>query len=269
MNDLTRNPEYDELVNTIKILEIELANLVHDRDILIYHTCPNLQVDYMLKIGKLEYAVFEYQCKLLRAKRKFEIIQSFLNREQQFSVEEIEKQLDKEYQEYAKKLNEKYQEIENARLKKSVAGKILSKDETAELKKLYTQIVKKLHPDINPNTTHEQHLQFNDAVNAYKNGSLSELRIIHLLVEKMSFVAEESTMDKLLTRKSLLLNEKEYLQNEIQKIKNTFPYNIKKLLLDEDLLQSKINELSTLLNDYTEQYKAIENHLKDISKNYE
>ena len=45
----------------------------------------------MLKIGKLEYTIFEYQCNILRIKRKIEIIQAALNREQPYDINEIDK----------------------------------------------------------------------------------------------------------------------------------------------------------------------------------
>jgi hypothetical protein len=266
MNEITRNPEYDNLLSLIQQLETELSELVYDRDILLYHICPKLQTEYMLSIGKLEYAVFEYQCKILRTKRKIDIIQSFLNREQSYNIAEIEKQLDKEYQEYTKKLLEKQREIESARLKNSNYVGLLPEEESKELKKLYTLIVKKLHPDINPNTTEEQHAQFADAVNAYKNANLSELRIIYLLLEKTSVTETINSMDKLKTRKELLLNEKEYLLNEIKNIKESFPYTVKDLLQNEEKLKNKIDELSGQLTEYQEQYNVIENRLKDMIK---
>ena len=249
MNDIARNPEFDRLVASIQELETELAALVHERDKLLYHICPMLQTEYMLKIGKLEYSIFEYQCKILRAKRKIELIRTFLNREQPYNIAEIEKQLDREHREYSEKLLEKQKEIEKARLTKSSYGRLLTKEEEAELKKLYTLIVKKLHPDINPNTTEEQHGYFIDAVNAYKNADLSELRVISLLLEKTSVAEKPDSMDKLQKRKEMLLNEKEYLLSELHKIKESFPYNVKKLLENDANLQQKIEKLSELLTE--------------------
>jgi hypothetical protein len=266
MNNISNNPEYDSLLSLIHHLETELAELVYDRDKLLYHICPKLQTEYMLSIGKLEYAVFEYQCKILRTKRKIDIIQAFLNMEQSYNIAEIEKQLDNEYQEYTKKLLEKQKEIESARFKNSNYGKPLSDEETYELKKLYTLIVKKLHPDINPNTTEEQHSQFVDAVNAYKNANLSELIVIYLLLEKTSVIETKNTMDKLMEKKELLLNEKNYLLNEIQKIKETFPYSVKDLLQNEVKLQEKIDALSNQLTEYQEQYDNIEKRLETMLK---
>jgi len=266
MNDIIRNPEYDDLLSLIQKLETELSELVYDRDRLLYHICPKLQTEYMLSVGKLEYAVFEYQCKILRTKRKIDIIQAFLNREQPYNIAEIEIQLDREYRKYTGKLLEKQKEIESARLKNSSYGKPLTEEETTELKKLYTLIVKKLHPDINPNTTEDQHNQFVDAVNAYKNANLSELRIIYLLLEKTTVTETVNSIDKLITKKELLLNEKKYLFDEIQKIKETFPYSVKDLLQDKEKLQHKIDELSKLLTEYKEQYDNIENRLQSMLK---
>jgi hypothetical protein len=266
MNEIARNPEYDSLLSSVQKLETELADLVYERDKLLYHVCPKLQSEYMLKIGKLEYAIFEYQCKILRTKRKIEIIRSFTNRELSFDVAEIEKQLDREYREYTDKLLEKQKEIDSARLKNGSYGKPLTDEEAAELKKLYTLIVKKLHPDINHDGTPEQQGHFIDAVDAYKNADLAELRIIYLLLEKTSSKETENSMEKMAKRKELLLNEKKYLSDEIQKIKESFPYIIKDILYDETKLQQKIDELSILLTECQEQYKTAESHLEVIIK---
>ena len=273
MNEIAKSPEYDNLFSSVQQLETELADLVYERDKLLYHVCPKLQAEYMLTIGKLEYAIFEYQCKILRIKREIEIIRSFTNREQSYDMSEIEKQLDKEYQEYTDKLLEKQKEIDDARLKSSSYGRPLTDEEADELKNLYKHIVKKLHPDINHDSTPEQHGQFIDAVNAYKKADLSEIRIIYLLLEKTSSGntdttdTTENSMEKLTKRKELLLNEKKYLSEEIQKIKEEFPYIIQNILLDETKFQQKIDELSNQLTECQEQYNTMENHLEVILKN--
>jgi ABC-type Na+ efflux pump permease subunit len=267
MADIIKNPEFEKLVSAVQELETELADLVFERDKLLYHVCPKLQTEYILKIGKLEYAVFEYQCKILRAKRKIELIQAQLNKEQPFNIADIEKQLDKEYREYYEKLLEKQKEIDEARFRKDSKGKSLTDDESAELKKLYTYIVKRLHPDINPDTTAKQHELFNDAVIAYKNADLPELKIISLLLEKTSVTTDSaSTMEKLTKRKESLLVETTHITEQIQKIKETFPYSIKDLLLNENDLQKKIDECTILLTELQEQHETIEKRLESMLK---
>ena len=266
MNEIGKNQEYDDLIFSIKEAETKLADLVYDRDQLIYHICPKIKTEYMLKIGKLEYAIFEYQCKILRIKRKIEIIQSFLNKEQVYNIAEIDNDLDHEYQEYTKKLLEKQQEIEQAQFKNNNPGKLLSSEEASELKNLYIQIVKKLHPDINPDTTEKQHDQFIDAVNAYEKADLSELRIIFLLLEKTAVTETTGSMDKLKKRKESLLFEIDNMLDSIKKIHETFPYNTKELLQNKELLKKEIDKSSAILTEKHEQLDELENHLEAMIK---
>lgn len=263
MNELGKNIEFDKILTAVQELETIIIHLVEERDHLLYHEIPIIKAEYMMKLGKIEYAIFEYQSKILRTKRKIEIIQAFINRDQSYNINEIEKQLDEEYKEYTEKLLAQQREIEEARLIKD-SSKSLSMDDSVELKRLYLFIVRRLHPDINPNTTEEQHAQFNDAVNAYKNGDLSELRIIYLLVEKSTFAEQVNSMEKLQEKRGSLTREREYLSNEIQKLKDSFPLNNKKLLSNKELLQEKIDELSDRLTEYQEYYNQINQHLEAL-----
>jgi len=53
-NHLTPHPEFQAFLSSIQSLETELSELVYERDKLLYHICPKIQTEYMLKIGKLE-----------------------------------------------------------------------------------------------------------------------------------------------------------------------------------------------------------------------
>jgi hypothetical protein len=60
------HPDYEKLTEDIQILQDEINALVLDRDNLLYHICKNIETEYMLKIGALEYKVYEAQCNILR-----------------------------------------------------------------------------------------------------------------------------------------------------------------------------------------------------------
>ena len=268
MLDLTIHPEYEDLIKSIQELENQLSILVEKRDTLLFTICPNLQTEYMLKIGKIEYSIFEFQCKILRLKRKIEMIQSFLNKDLQYNIKSIDEQLDFEYKEYTEKLIQKQKEIEEARIKKSNRGRLLTVEEAEELRKLYLEIVKKLHPDINPELTEEQHGHYIDAVNAYKNGDLSEIRIIFMLLERTSVNKKykEDTLEKLKERKKSLLIESEHLMSEIDKIKESYPYNIKELICNKDKIKYVVDELTKKLTDCSDQYNKLESRIKEMLK---
>jgi hypothetical protein len=266
MAEIIRNPEYEKLLASVYELEDELAGLVHERDKLLFHICPKIKTEYMLKIGKLEYAIFDYQCKTLRIKRKIELIQSFINRGEPYNILDIEKQLDREYLDFTGYLLDKQKEIDNARMYAAAEFRILTEEESAELKQLYIQIVRRLHPDINPDSTEEQHSQFVDAVNAYENADLLEMRIIFLLMEKSGRTALDprTSMKELCARKEKLFRETNHILRTIENIRQTFPYSALELLQNNEKLHERIDELTAVLSDCKEKYSAVEVRLKAL-----
>lgn len=91
MSDIIVSPEYLKLLEEIKQLKEDLASLYEERDELIYHICKNIETEYMSKIGVLEYKLYEFQCKILRIKRKIELYQQKINRQEKIDDSEIEK----------------------------------------------------------------------------------------------------------------------------------------------------------------------------------
>ena len=74
MCDIAANTEYEELFREAGRLQETLSALILERDELKYHICPDIQADYMLKFGALEYKILELQYKILRIKRQIELL---------------------------------------------------------------------------------------------------------------------------------------------------------------------------------------------------
>ena len=53
-------------------------------------------MEYMLKLGSLEYKAYETQCSALRLKRKIDLIQGKLNRQDKIIISQIEEILNEE-----------------------------------------------------------------------------------------------------------------------------------------------------------------------------
>ena len=66
------HPEYYALQEEIKKLRENLSQLFLRRDELVCHVCPNVQADYMLKVGAFEYKLYELDCMTARLRRKLE-----------------------------------------------------------------------------------------------------------------------------------------------------------------------------------------------------
>ena len=249
-------PDYQALKQEVEKLRTEVSMLLQEKDELRYTICKNIEMEYMLKIGGLEYRAYQAQCEVKRLKRKMEMLQAAVNRQEKADLTKIEKQLDQEFAQYQRNLDEQMRKMNEALKRKD--ARMLSKEETKELKKLYHSIVKALHPDLNPDITDTQKQLFENAVNAYKSGDLEALRAIYLMVgEPVDTSAGEGAPKadaiKALTKeKDRLTKCLQSLQEDIAEIKSKYPYTMKEILEDEEKTEAKKEELNRILKKYEE-----------------
>lgn len=252
MNDVILFPEYEELKNVVERLRNELSDKLFEKDELQFVICKNIDMAYMLKLGALEYKVYEAQCEWLRLKRKQELIQAKKNRQELISIPEIEEVLDKEFEEYQTKLNDQIEKMNEA-LHRS-KGKALTDEDSKRFKKMYHTVVKKLHPDLNPNVTAAQRDMFEKAVEAYEHGDLQTMEIIHEMINDPQHEPEDNNvMKRLAYEKDRLKGLIKVIDRDIERIKREYPYSVKHLVDDERLMEEERNSLEELF----EQYKQL------------
>ena len=212
----------------------------------------------MLALGSLEYKLFETQCKMLRLKRKVELIQAKLNQQEKPDISEIEEQLDEEFAEY-QDLLEIQIEAMNEALDRS-KGEILSDEDEKELKDLYRKIVKALHPDLNPDLSEAEIDLFMNAVEAYKNADLNAIRIIAEMVDDGEFPDESDNALVYLTKERDRLQALiEHIEEEICITKDCFPYNMRDIVKDSakiEEMKQEFKHLQKLYEEEIELYKA-------------
>lgn len=256
-------PEFEELKNETEKLRTELSMLMLERDELCMVECKNIEMAYMLKLGSLEYKVFETQCSFLRLKRKVELIQAKKNRQEKVNIQDIETLLDNEFAEYQGKLEEQLNKM-NSALDRS-KGKFLSDEDARELKQLYHKIVKALHPDLNPNLTPAQHGLFYRAVSAYENGDLDSMRIIaEMLPDTARTKPHEDAMSELIKERDRLKKLIETVKENIEKIKSEYPYNVKDLVRNEEKIAERRAELKNALEQYEEAIKSYKDRIEEL-----
>ena len=251
-------PKYEELKSEVEELRADLSKLYFEYDELCFVICPNIEMQYMLALGAIEYKLFETQCKMLRLKRKIELIQAKLNRQETIVISEIEAQLDEEFAEY-QDLLEIQIEAMNEALDRS-KGKILSTEDEEELKALYRKIVKALHPDLNSDLSRAEMDLFMSAVEAYKNADLNVLRIIaEMMVDGELPDESDNALVTLTKERERLQALIEHIKEEICIIKECFPYNRRDIVKDSAKIEEMKQEFKRLQKLYEEEmelYKA-------------
>lgn len=69
-------PEIEKLKTEISSLKARISELLCMRDQMLFVECKNIEMEYMLPLGDLEYKAYELNCHMLRLKRKAELIQA-------------------------------------------------------------------------------------------------------------------------------------------------------------------------------------------------
>ncbi len=263
MCNIIKLPEYSELEKEVKELREKLSQVVFEHDELKYTICENIKIKYLLEIGSLEYRAYEIYCKYLRLRRKKDLIQSKINRQEKINLKEIDKQLDKEFLEYMARLSDRLIEINHA-IDLSEKS-ILSYEESKEFKRIYKKLIKKLHPDLNPNLSDEQKELFYKVVEAYKNGNFYFMKILDKMIgDEKEDNSNNGSLSNLMQEKKRLSDLIREVEVKISNIKNTTPYIWKKYLDDEGLKNKKLKELNDKINSYLEAIKTQQEYIKKM-----
>ena len=144
-------------------------------------------------------------------------------------------------------------------------------DPIHELKRLYRQIVKRLHPDVHPNPTDREKDLLNRANKAYKEGDLEAMRRIW---EELAGTeqAEESFEDteegraKLRELVKLLRKRCAVLEEEIRQIRISFPYKFKALLDDDRALEKTRQELLAQLEEVRALFVQVDEYISGLKR---
>lgn len=262
-NNIILFPDFEALKKEVEKLRTEISMLLLERDELKLVVCKNIETAYMLALGSLEYKAYELHCAVLRLKRKIDLIQAKKNRQEKVVLIDIDEQLDEEFAEYQQHLDEQIDKMNKA-LDHS-KGTPLTAEETIEIKKVYRNIVKALHPDLHPDVTLAQLQLFQNAVQAYENGDLNSLRIIHEMVaDPVIPEVGENGMALLTKEKERLTKSLELIHQQISEIKSEYPYTMKDVVNNPEKIEEKKTELQSLIEELKEVYDWYEARIKEL-----
>ena len=128
------------------------------------------------------------------------------------------------------------------------------KNPVEALKRLYRKIVKRLHPDVNPNLTEREKELFNEATDAWKTGDLEKMQAIWEELEsgrdpEERFENKPEDLEKLREMLTKLRERVRRLADEISHIRSEYPYTMKEFLENEEAVETKRSELQKQLQE--------------------
>lgn len=258
------HPEYAYLILEVNELKDEIADLLVERDTLLFFVCKDLRIDYMLKIGSLEYKliVAENNCK--KNQRKLEIIKQKQKEKKKISLKSIQKQIDSEFEKNNFEENEWSDLVDLAIDASSV--ELFDYDKIEEMNIDYFKLHKMYNPVLNLKSSDETNKLYKKIRNYYQKQNYKKL---HKLAE--NYDENDIFQDEISNLKFIREKYEEFsleIKKQIRRIKNTFPYNQKTILEDENLYRRKKDNLNKIILEKNLEnekiIKKIDNILKKI-----
>ncbi len=268
---LTVHPQAEKYRNQNRQLQAELARLIAERDELKYSVVPHIKAKYQIKLGALEWSVFQMDCEKRAMIRRIEMAQAKLNRDEKPCYKSIEIEIETEFSAWREKIKQHAREIKAAKERGNLP--VLSRAKSRELQMLYRKLAFLLHPDINKNANERLQKLWLQAAGAYQCGDLQTLRIIHLLAETdiktpLNYSADKSLsiLEILKTRQIELKQSCEKLLDEISEIKTTEPFVWHKILDDATELEQRQNILREQIADLREKRLQLTKYWAEIMR---
>ncbi|MEI6514041.1 MAG: hypothetical protein WCO51_12335, partial [bacterium] len=78
-NSINVSPEFKQLSEECELLKEELAALFAEWEELTQVVIPNIEADYVVKIGTLQHELLQIQIDIQRTKREIDLIQAAIN----------------------------------------------------------------------------------------------------------------------------------------------------------------------------------------------
>jgi hypothetical protein len=261
--------ENDFLPEKILYTELceRLSELFINKEDLLNHTGKAIEMKFYSIIGIDKLELMETEKIYRELKFKTEIIQQFLNRNEIPDVSKINLLIQKEL--------DNWQQVINL-MKNNIAvsvqffSNLISESDAKEIKKIYREIVKMLHPDLNPNLNIEQQQYWQFTLRAYKNNDLMTLKNIIFLLKSENFDNTANNNENIEQQIEAVRIQIEQIENEIISLKSKYPFTLLEHINNEIWIEWQIAEIRKQKEIYMngiEHYKIRLNNLELIIEN--
>lgn len=259
---LILHPEIQLLLDLNAELRAKLADLLTEAHDLTHTVRPNLLAIYQSKLGAWELEKLKAQFLVARLKRMIELVQTAINRGCRPDMKQIEAQVREEQALWEVKIKEAAAKLQNAEHR---LAHLLSDEHDKELKKLYYQLVKQLHPDLHPGQDHGTRLMWQQVQDAYDASDLEKLRALALLLHDPKLPeAGPDALEKLHKDHDSLKKRIAELEAKIAKIESQPPFTLREDLENEVWITMKRTAIEKETEPLQAQAAALEKYLETL-----
>lgn len=213
---------------------------------------------YLREFGDQIQARFSHKVECIRLRKAITLYQAALNSGVKINQAELQHRLSVEMKRYYEELSQIAQHNEAAKNMTYVSTY------TAQLvKKLYRQIAKQLHPDLNPKTAESAVLQdlWNRVAAAYRANDLAELEALQVLVNHQLSEMGNASAPVIIANIDQRITE---LEKEIKKILENDPYQYRYLLEDDEAVQTRHEEYASEISELMQAAKELQTLLDNV-----
>lgn len=155
------------------------------------------------------------------------------------------------------------EEIEKLNHSKKLFANLVTPECSIELRNVFREMAKELHPDINQDLSERAKNLWNAAMIAYAEGDLESLRALRLMVSDVKNKKEDFVDENLLlTQINLLKDGISRILVEIENIKKEFPFDCEQKIYDDAWIAEQQADLKEVIEALIEQKNG---YLKSIS----
>ena len=239
----------------------EYAKLLAEYDELTGPVRRDLESEYMMRIGRLEHRLFSFQIRARQLKREIALYQAAANRRETLTPEAVAQIIEQEFSEFLATLAQQREKLRQAEALHFTPK--LSTADTRALRKLYHEMVRKLHPDINRDLPEAAKHLWVRIAEAYKNSDWQELNILadmvyDLLEEGCPAGSDQNGPDRLAEEERRIAAKTAELQERIDRLRKQPPYAWRALLEDDEAVNTRRQELQ-------EQCRRVEAYIAELT----
>jgi len=250
MYDITISPAIESLRKEIEALRKEFLRLYTRKNDMLHVERDDLYIKYLNLIGKDKYEIFCLSVEVRALKMKCELAQAAINRNEHPDAFLINRQVDKQLKDYYLQISDQADAIKAAQ-----EAEMINSFDLEEMQNLFRLLVKRLHPDLHPDQPEVMKDLFIQGLTAYRTHNMQLLREIIMRLDLNKDIDEfvskgEDSLEQIVERLKAQIAE---IESDIETLQATFPFNIRKEIMDPEWIQREKEEMERERRELEEQ----------------